>query len=115
MLLSESFSLRVNSILPGTPECSVGAQTKTQCLDIAHGLQFVIEKGLDNIGNSAVAQCDIEKYFASLPVLRIMCWLVSNGTQLAHAACLVRQKCDRRCHFNVDLRVRSLLIALLED
>ena len=74
----------------------IGGFEGTQCLDIAHGLQTVIEKGLDNFGAAAMAQADIEKYYDSLPVLRIARWLVSNGTPAYHAACLVRhQMCPR--------------------
>ena len=37
----------VSNILPPVPECFIGARPETQCLDIAHGMQFVLEKGLD--------------------------------------------------------------------
>ena len=39
-------------------------------LDVAHGLQFVLEKGIDTFGRAAVAQSDIEKYYDNLNVLR---------------------------------------------
>ena len=36
-------------VLHSLPECFVGARPRTQTLDIAHGLQTIIEKGLDDI------------------------------------------------------------------
>ena len=95
-VLLDAYENLLSVILPAVPGCFVGARPRTQCLDIAHGLQTVIEKGLDNFGAAAVAQADIEKYYDSLPVLRIARWLVSNGTPACHAACLVRhQMCPR--------------------
>ena len=78
--------------LPIVDECFVGARPHTQCLDIAHGLQSVIEKGVDSFGNAAVAQYDIKKYYDSLPVLRIVLWLISRGAQRGHAVCLLRHQ-----------------------
>ena len=57
-LLANHFQHQVDSLLPVIPECFIGARPKTQCLDIAHGIQSVIEKGLDSHGQAAVAQCD---------------------------------------------------------
>ena len=96
VILSIAMQTEVDALLPGVPECFVGARPKTQCLDVAHGLQAVIEKGLDRFGNAAVAQCDIEKYYDSLTVLRIIRWLISKGVPHSHAACLLRhQMCPR--------------------
>jgi len=92
VVLPLSLESKISEVLPNLPECFVGARPKTQCLDVAHGLQSVIEKGLDDFGASAVAQCDIEKYYDSLPVLKIMWWLVDNGVAPGHAACLVRHQ-----------------------
>ena len=91
-----SLGSQLDTLLPNVPGCFVGARPKTQCLDIAHGLQSIIEKGLDDFGAAAVAQSDIEKYYDSLPILTIMAWLVQHGVSPAHAACFVRhQMCPR--------------------
>ena len=67
-------------ILPQVPECFVGARPRTQVLDITHGIQSVIEKGLDDFGSAACAQCDIQQFYDSLPLVRIFGWLVAQGT-----------------------------------
>ena len=55
------------------PECCwVGARPFTQALDITHGLHLAIERGLDDRSQAAIAQSDIETYYDSLPVVRIM-------------------------------------------
>ena len=82
----------VSRALPTIPECFVGARPGTQCLDIAHGLQTIIEKGLDNFGAAAVAQSDIEKYYDSLPVLRVVRWLIAHGVPSSLATCLTRHQ-----------------------
>ena len=92
VLLLDSFDDLLSTLLPEAPGCFIGARPRTQCLDIAHGLQTVIEKGLDNSGAAAIAQADIEKYYDSLPVLRIARWLVDHGVSAHHVACLVRHQ-----------------------
>ena len=91
-LLPASFENLMNQALPTVPECFIGARPGTQCLDIAHGLQTIIEKGLDKFGAAAVAQADIEKYYDSLPTLRIARWLIAHGAACSHAACLIRHQ-----------------------
>lgn len=76
--------------LPPSLEAFVGARQKTQCLDIAHALQTVIEKGIDDHGNAAIAQQDIQQFYDSLPLLRICCWMVARGLSWAWAACVLR-------------------------
>ena len=78
------------TILPKVPECFVGARRFTQVLDVAHGIQSVIEKGLDDFGAAACAQCDIQQYYDSLPIGLIFEWLVLNGLPGVLAAALVR-------------------------
>jgi hypothetical protein len=92
VLIPSALEVHVRRLLPSVPECFVGAVSGTQCLDVAHGLQSVIEKGLDNFSAAAVAQSDIEKYYDSLPVLRIMRWLTSRGVPAPLAACAVRHQ-----------------------
>jgi len=92
VLIPSCLERHVRELLPSVPECFVGAVPGTQCLDIAHGLQSVIEKGLDNFGAAAIAQSDIEKFYDSLPILRIMRWLTSRGVPANAAACAVRHQ-----------------------
>ena len=46
----------VDEIMPPVKGCWVGARPGTQALEIAHGLHFVIEKGLDLKSKAAIAQ-----------------------------------------------------------
>ena len=74
----------------------IGARPQTQCLDIDHGMQSTIEKGLDLEGCSAIAQQDIASFYDSLPILLIAEYLVENGIPSSHVACLVcQQLCPR--------------------
>ena len=86
----------IERAMPAQMSCFIGALPKTQCLDVAHGLQFIIEKGLDDYGRGALAQADIEKYYDSLPVLSIVRWLCRQGLQENVAACILRhQMCPK--------------------
>jgi len=108
VILAGYFNGFLSTVFPEIPGCFVGARPKTQCLDIAHGLQSVIEKGLDDFGRSAVAQSDIEKFYDSLPCLQVAQWLVAKGADEKHVACLLRhQMCPR-----VVLSVGTLEIAI---
>ena len=96
VILAGFFNDFLSTVFQEIPGCFVGARPKTQCLDIAHGLQSVIENGLDDFGRSAIAQSDIEKYYDSLPCLKIAAWLVARGANEKHVACLLRhQMCPR--------------------
>ena len=97
--LADSF---LSNALPDIPECFIGARPRTQCLDVADGIQYVLEKGLDNFGQAAAAQCDIEKYYDSLPVLEIVRWLVDRGLRPGIAACLLRHQMYPRLLFQFD-------------
>ena len=92
VLIPSTLENHVRTLLPCVPECFVGAIPGTQCLDVAHGIQSVIEKGLDKFGAAAVAQSDIEKYYDSLPTLRIMRWLTARGVPAPLAACALRHQ-----------------------
>ena len=56
----------LNTALPCHKGCYVGARPRIQCLDIAHGLQTVVEKGLDSLGAASLAQAEITRYYDSL-------------------------------------------------
>ena len=45
-LIPMSLGPSMESTFPNVPDCFIGAKPKTQCLDIAHSLQFIIEKGI---------------------------------------------------------------------
>ena len=86
----------LTSLLPRVPECLVAGRPFTQVLDIAHGVQSVLEKGLDDFGCAAAAQCDIQQFYDSLPLVSIFLWLVGNGVPQGLAAAALRhQACPR--------------------
>ena len=58
-----------------------------------HGLQSVIEKGLDMHGHAAIAQMDIRRYYDSIPVLRVFLYLLDLGADEGCAGCLLRLHC----------------------
>ena len=91
-LLPASFDDFLSQILPCPEGCYFGARKGIQCLDIAHGLQTIIEKELDSLGAASLVQADIERYYDSLPVLRINWWLIHHGVPKAHAMCLLRHQ-----------------------
>ena len=68
----------------------IGARPQTQALDIAHALQLVVERGLDDGSRAVLAQCDIQTFFDELHVLKICRWLVGCGHQAKDVACLLR-------------------------
>ena len=48
------------------------------------------------MGAAAIAQADIEKYYVSLLVLRVVRWLIARGAFAAHATCVIRhQMCPK--------------------
>ena len=82
----------MSSLLPIVPECLVAARPFTQVLDVAHGLQLVLEKGLDDHGCAAAAQCDIQQFYDSLPLVLIMLWLSDNGVPWALVTAAIRHQ-----------------------
>ena len=83
----------VDSLFPEVESVFIGARPFTQTLDIMHGLQSVIEKGLDAHGQSAIAQMDIRRYYDSIHVLRVFRYLVDRHCDEASAICLLRFHC----------------------
>ena len=86
------FSPIVDRIFPRLDGIFVGAQPHTQCLDISHGLQAVIEKGLDLEGMAAVGQQDIASFYDSLPMLLVAQRLVHAGVPASAVSCLLRHQ-----------------------
>ena len=93
VLIPSTLESHVRTLLPCVPECFIGAVPGTQCLDVAHGLQSVIEKGLDNFGAAAVAQSDIEKYYDS-PSYPAHHEVVDNTWGACPSCCLCCQASD---------------------
>ena len=55
------------------------ADAKRQTMEIAAGLQLVVDKGLDLESNACIAQCDIRKYFDSMRMDLIAEWFLEHG------------------------------------
>ena len=63
------------------PGAYIGAKRYTQPLEITHCIQVFLEKAIDSNSQGCVAQSDIQKYYDTLPIWRIMQWFLSK---LAH-------------------------------
>ena len=68
----------IDALFPQLDSVFIGARPHTQTLDIMHGLQSVIEKGLDAHGCSAIAQMDIRRYYDSIPIVRVYRYFVAK-------------------------------------
>ena len=82
----------VDQVLPPRLGCWVGARPGTQCLEIAHSLQMVIEKGMDMKSCAAIAQQDVQTFYDTLRMLRIAKWLQNRGLNPGLTACLLRHQ-----------------------
>ena len=91
-VLGLKIDAELSKLLPCIPGFFVGAQRHTQCLDIAHGAALFIEKALDSRSEGSVAQADIRCYFDSMPILRILKWLVQQGVDMALVAAVGRHQ-----------------------
>ena len=109
VLLPRVLSQLVEDACPAIPGCFVGARPGTQSLDIAHGLQSIIEKGLDDKGHAAIAQADIEKYYDSLDALLLVQWLLQNGTPLPLCSSILRHQMLPQ----LQLRIGSVKVPIL--
>jgi hypothetical protein len=91
-ILSKRLNQHVDALFPAADHTFVGARPYTQPLDFAHGVQAVLEKGLDDHGRGAAAQADIEKYYDSLDVLSVVRRLEANGLSRGTAGAIVRHQ-----------------------
>ena len=91
-LLSLLFEQHLSAVLPRTPGCVVAGTPGTQVLDISHAVQCVLEKGFDDFGNAAAAQCDIQQFYDSLPLILIFFWLVDKGVPSPLVAAAIRHQ-----------------------
>jgi hypothetical protein len=106
----------VDALFPAVASVFIGARPHTQTLDIMHGLQGVIEKGLDSHGQAAIAQMDIRRYYDSIPIVRIYRYLVGMDCSRARAACLLRLHCSTPIELSFDagsIRVLSRTVGAL--
>ena len=101
VLLPELLASTVDQACPPIPGCFVGARPGTQALDIAHGLQAIIEKGLDDKSRSAVAQADIEKYYDSLDPILLVQWLLQHGASLAACGSILRHQMQPQVYLRI--------------
>lgn len=91
-LLPILFEQHLASLLPTPPGCLVGGRPFTQVLDISHGIQCVLEKGLDDFGAAAAAQSDIQQFYDSLPIMLILQWMISKGIPAVLACAAIRHQ-----------------------
>ena len=68
----------------------IGAQPKTQILDIAHGVHLVIEKALDRFSEGSVATLDVSRFYDSVRLLKSAQWLQANGLSTRWCAAMLR-------------------------
>ena len=79
----------------------IGGVPRTQGLDIALGLQTVMEKALDKRSEGGIAQADIAQYYDSLPVIKVARWLEAQGACHAFVAALVRHQMLPQLHLRI--------------
>ena len=92
VLLARMLTEHIDKALHHVDDTFIGARPLTQTLDIAHGVQFVIEKCLDDKSQGGVAQMDVEKYYDSLDGLLICRWLEGHGVPRSICACALRHQ-----------------------
>ena len=73
----------IDALLPVKPGIFVGGRRHMQTLDIGHSMSLLVEKGLDLGPNVGIAQADVKQYFDSLPLLRVVRWLLARGIDRA--------------------------------
>ena len=74
------------------PGCIFGALKWTQAKDVAQGAPLAMEKGLDGHSDASVCQCDVRRYFDSLPLLRICIFLENEGVPVSLLAAILRHQ-----------------------
>ena len=74
-LLAHALKDALWSVFPKLPGCIIGAQRFTQCADIGHGAQLLMEKGADLRSRAAIAQEDVATVFDELPLVQIFLYL----------------------------------------
>ena len=60
-ILADRLHAFIDSTIPDCPGVFTGARPHTQCLDITHAMQLVVERANDNRAEGAVGQMDILK------------------------------------------------------
>ena len=90
--MSQYFTAILDRLLPPVLGCWVGARPGTQALEIAHGLHLVLEKGLDSKSRAAIAQQDIQSFYDTMRLLRIVKWLEHHGVPAPDVECLWRHQ-----------------------
>ena len=79
-------------IVKPAPGIFVGAIRGTQPLDISRAANFILEKVMDKVGETALVQADIRRFYDSLPLIRIGYWLVRAGCPKALVAPALRHQ-----------------------
>lgn len=80
--------IRGNILLP--QRCFIGALPGTQCLDIGHSIQLIVEKSLHEKSQGCLAIADSCRYYVSLNLILISRYLVHKGCDPVTVAACVR-------------------------
>ena len=110
-LLAHALKDALWSVFPKLPGCIIGAQRFTQCADIGHGAQLLMEKGADLRSRAAIAQADVATFFDKLPLVQIFLYLRRRSVDarllcaILRCQLLTRFKLSRdNEHFRINMR-----------
>ena len=92
VLIADRLNLDIDMIFQTNPSTFVGGQPRTQVLDIAAGIQLVVEKSLDRKSQGAVAQADIRTYYDRIPMVRIAYFLLHAGVSPLLVGAILRHQ-----------------------
>jgi hypothetical protein len=88
--LSARLRVYLAQLFPHMPGVFHGAMPGTQCTDISHAANLLMEKGLDLRGHACIAQGDVKAYFDSLPMVRNARWLLAHSVPSSLVGALLR-------------------------
>jgi hypothetical protein len=91
VLLADMLVPYIEHAFPPHPGILVGAVPGTQTLEVAAGLQTVVEKSLDSKGNGAVADVDIANFYDEQALLLLLGWLLERCPRILAAAVIKLQ------------------------
>lgn len=88
------FHSQLDVAFPRVHEIFIGGRPGTQVTDITHANQSVIEQGLDDHGQAAIAQVDIERFYDSLDLVNCHRLVLRRGVDPVVATAAIRHHCS---------------------